>query len=216
MEYEDWKARWDQGQIGFHLGRPHPALERHIGLFSGATSVLVPLAGKTFDLDRLADVVPEVFANEFVDSAARAYFRERDQVPRERAQGTTLILSQGQVSFLIDDFFALVPPPIEERVGAVFDRAALVAVDPSERARYVDQLANLMRPGGVILLVTFEFDQDKIGGPPFSIGEDEVRALFSPRFSVELLEHLDEPAGDRFKKAGIPVLREAIYRITLG
>lgn len=215
MQYEDWKARWDAGQIGFHLGRPHPALERHIGLFSGATSVLVPLAGKTADLDRLADVVPEVIANEFVEAAARAYFAERELEPRERAQGTTLILQHGQTTYLVDDFFALVPPPPEERMGAIFDRAALVAIDPETRGRYVEVLASMLRPGGLVLLICFEFDQTKIAGPPFSIPEAEVHALFDGRFDVELLEHIDEPAGDRFRNAGVPVLREAIYRLTL-
>lgn len=214
MKYEDWKARWDQGQIGFHLGRPHPALERHIGLFAGAPSVLVPLAGKAVDLDRLAEVVPEVIANEFVEAAARAYFAERDVTPRAERRGTTTILRGGPITYLIDDFFSLELPP-EERVAAVFDRAALVAVDPSERARYVDRLARLLRPGGVVLLIAFEFDQRRIGGPPFSIGGDEVHALFEPRFALERLEHLDAPAGDRFVNAGVPVLREAVYRITL-
>ena len=215
MHYDDWKARWDQGQIGFHLGRPHPALERHIGLFEGVTTVLVPLAGKTVDLDRLADAVPEVIANEFVESAARSYFAERAQVPRERAQGTTLVLSHGQITYLVDDFFALVPPPSEERVGAIFDRAALVAINPSDRARYVETLASMLRPRGLILLVCFEYDQSKLDGPPFSIPEADVHALFGARFEVELLEHLDEPSGERFRRAGVPVLRESIYRLTM-
>jgi thiopurine S-methyltransferase len=215
MQYEFWKSRWDEEKIGFHLGRPHPALERHIGLFAGATSVLVPLAGKTVDIDRLADVVPEVIANEFVESAARAYFAERELVPRERAQGTTLILQHGQVSYLVDDFFALVPPPVQGRVSAIFDRAALVAIDPSERPRYVEALASMLRPGGTILLICFEYDQSKIQGPPFSIPEGEVHALFDARFQVALLEHMDEPSGDRFRDAGIPVLRESIYQLTM-
>lgn len=215
MQYEDWKARWDEGQIGFHLGLPHPALERHIDLFAGVTSVLVPLAGKTVDLDRLADVVPEVIANEFVESAARAYFTERELVPRERAQGTTLILQHGQITYLVDDFFALVPPPVQERVGAIFDRAALVAIDPSRRPRYVEALASMLRPGGTVLLICFEYDQSKLDGPPFSIPEADVHALFESRFEVALLEHIDEPAGERFRRAGVPVLREAIYRLTM-
>jgi len=215
MQYEDWKARWDQGQIGFHQGHPHPALERHIDLFAGVTSVLVPLAGKTLDLDRLAEVVPEVLANEFVESAARAYFADRELVPRERAQGTTLILQHGQITYLVDDFFALVPPPREERIGAIFDRAALVAIDPSKRALYVETLASMLRPGGFILLICFEYDQSKIAGPPFSVSEVAVHNLFGARFEVELLEHIDEPASERFRVAGVPVLRETIYRLTM-
>jgi thiopurine S-methyltransferase len=66
-----------------------------------------------------------------------------------------------------------------------------------------------------MLLVTFEYDQNRIAGPPFAVLEHEVRALYAPAFTVEHLER--RPAADlaaRFKDLGEGAVHEAIYRIT--
>lgn len=90
---------------------------------------------------------------------------------------------------------------------AVWDRGALVAVDPSMRSRYANVIAQRIAPGGRILLVTTEYekreethdhggtntkegsgtDQEskKVSsknslGPPFSVSERDVRSLYEP------------------------------------
>lgn len=202
MERSDWDARWSAGRIGFHQPAPHALLERHLPLFAGATSVLVPLAGKTTDLDLLSTVVPRVVANEFIEPAARAYFTERDLVPREGRRGTSLELVSGAITYLVDDFFAL---DAGETYDAFFDRAALVAVLPADRPRYVDSLVRLTHVGSVGLMITLEYDPSKMDGPPFSVEPDALHALFEPYFDLREVE-------TRMDRVGSMEVRERAFR----
>ena len=72
---------------------------------------------------------------------------------------------------------------------AAFDRAALVALEPRDRKRYIEKLASLLRPGAKALLVTMEHDVGS--GPPFSVPRDEVERLLSGAFDIEELAHED-------------------------
>lgn len=82
---------------------------------------------------------------------------------------------------------AIVPFP------AAFDRGGLVAVEPPDRPRYARVLADLIEPGGRILLVSVEHDPFSDGrlGPPFEIVESEIRDLFKDTFDVHLLQRED-------------------------
>ena len=168
MEEQFWKDRWAEGKIAFHEGKPNPMLEAHAARLAGARRVLVPLCGKAIDLVWLAERGHEVIGIEIVEDAARQFFAEHPGSP---------------VTILVRDFFAVT----REEVGAidvVYDRAALIALPPEMRPRYADQL-RVLAPGAAGLLISLEYDQAKMPGPPFSVEEPEVRALFR---EVELLE----------------------------
>ena len=58
---------------------------------------------------------------------------------------------------------------------------------PELRDRYAEHLTRLVAPGGRILMVTFHYDPQRMSGPPFSLGGDEIEARFSERFEVRTL-----------------------------
>jgi thiopurine S-methyltransferase len=97
------------------------------------------------------------------------------------------------------------------RVDAVYDRAALVALDPPTRQAYVEGLRRLLRPRGRVLLVTFAYDQHRLPGPPWSVDDDTVAALFAAGFTVQRLQVRDEPLGPKFLAAGVQRLTEAAW-----
>lgn len=187
MDHARWQERWSEGRIGFHLGSPHPVLARERATFQAARSILVPLAGKTVDLDVLAEDNRRVVANEFVEAAARAFFAERAVTPAESRTGERLQLTHGSIQYDVGDFFELDASQLGP-FDAVFDRAALIAIDPADRARYAQVLASLVAPRGVVLLVTLEVDAGS--GPPHLVTAADVAAIFSASFAVEQLEPL--------------------------
>ena len=86
-----------------------------------------------------------------------------------------------KITLLKGDYFELDELVAGGRVDAVFDRASLVAIDPSLRESYINTMGNLIAPGGKILLVTIERKSgtgEYDSGPPFSIPEEEVRRLY--------------------------------------
>jgi thiopurine S-methyltransferase len=62
------------------------------------------------------------------------------------------------------------------------------------RDAYADHLLALTG-GARELLVTFEYDQAKIAGPPFSVTEAEVRARYGSLYRLERAETRDVPGG---------------------
>ncbi|WP_201243849.1 hypothetical protein [Halochromatium salexigens] len=80
--------------------------------------------------------------------------------------------------------------------------------------RDVRHLAKLLPDGVRSLLITLEYDQSRMKGPPFSVAEREVRTLFEPSFQVETLSVFDALAeSPRFRARGLEALSERIYRL---
>lgn len=205
-----WQKRWDAGRIGFHLGRPHPSLERFIGHLGLRTEsrVLVPLAGKAADVEMLSEHAGKVYANEYVERAAQDYFAERGLDPVALGAGDELRLSAGNVTFVCKDFFGLEPTDLGGAVDAAFDRASLVAIDAPRRPAYARKLAKLVAPAGRVLLIVFAYDQSRTEGPPFSVPPDEVHDLFAEHFRITALDRSEAKVGPRFAEAGIPTVEE--------
>ncbi len=67
-------------------------------------------------------------------------------------------------------------------VDAVYDRASLIALPPDMRPAYAAHLTRLVDRGVRSLLVTLEYPQDQMCGPPFSVSAAEVATLFSTRW----------------------------------
>jgi thiopurine S-methyltransferase len=212
MEREFWLERWREGRIGFHEGRPNAHLVAHgeaLGL-AGAR-VLVPLCGKAVDLAWLAARAEEVVGVELATAAVEAFFLEQGLVPQRTQAGRMTLYEAENVTIWAGDLFELDP----SMVGALdvcFDRAALVAVRPTDRARYVAHVRSLLAPDARTLLVTFEHDGPG-HEPPFSVPEADVRALWDGR-PIEVLDDVDAFApGAALASRGATFVREKVYRI---
>src|SRR5690606_23041648 len=93
-------------------------------------------------------------------------------------------------------------------ITAFYDRAAIVALPPELRPRYAEHLRTLAGEGAPGLVITFEYPQERMAGPPFSVPEDELRRHFAP---VERLA--DRPTdGPQSRESGI-VIRESIFLV---
>jgi thiopurine S-methyltransferase len=99
-----------------------------------------------------------------------------------------------------------------EGVTAVFDRASLVAMPPEMRPRYAEHLRSIVQPESKVLLVTLDYDQAEMSGPPFSLQDDEVSGLLGDHFRIDRLAELDVLAeNERFRQRGLTRLLERVY-----
>jgi thiopurine S-methyltransferase len=176
MEHEFWHSKWAENQIGFHLNDVHPLLVQFWSLLKASKSdtVLVPLCGKSEDLDWLTIRHNKVIGVELSDIAVRSYFAERFYTPTVTQLDSHNILYQfDELSIYRSDFFTAPLTPVD----IIYDRAALVALPSSLRQRYAQRLISLLNTNGSILLISVEHSLNK-PTPPFSVPEDEVRSLF--------------------------------------
>lgn len=183
-----WHAMWQSDRQGFH----QPAINAHLAaeeafLTGGRTArVLVPLCGKSRDLVWLKERFDEVIGVEFVETAVAAFFDEQGLTPtRTLTRAADLGLPRFEVDGLAlyaANFFDVTAAALGP-LDAVYDRAALIALPADLRPRYVAHLLSLTRPQTRILLLTMHGAYDS--GPPFSVSDDEVQALYGPRCTLD-------------------------------
>lgn len=185
---EFWIQRWQRGETGWHQPLGNAMLQRHwarLGLRAGAR-VLVPLCGAAPDLLWLRSHGCRVIGVDLYAPALERVLREAGlPVPAPRRVGDHLLLQAPGMRLIAGDWFTL-SPDLTGPVDACYDRAALVAVAPAQRAAYVARLEALCPPGTSGLLVTLEHLLPD--GPPFAVDQATVRELFSPGWEVRLLE----------------------------
>ncbi|KAF1696121.1 thiopurine S-methyltransferase [Pseudoxanthomonas koreensis] len=215
MESDFWLQRWNEGRIGFHLDQVMPLLRKHwasLGVPAGGR-VFVPLAGKTLDMHWLAAQGHEVLGAELSPLAVQAFFAEAGLQPAIHADAEGVHHRAGTLDLVAGDVFAL-SADLLGTMDAVYDRAALVALPAEMRRRYVAEVYARLPRGCRGLLVTLEYPQAEIEGPPFSVEEAEVRDLFARDWEVELLERRDILAQEpRFREGGASALTTAVYNL---
>jgi len=215
MQPDFWHQRWQDNQIGFHQDKPTPLLVKHwpaIGMPVGA-KIFVPLAGKSLDMVWFASQGYRVLGVELSTLAIRQFIAEHGVVPevRESKYGTHYLA--GAIEVICGDVFSLDAQALAD-CSVAFDRAALIALPPDLRRRYVRELYSLLPQGCRGLLITLEYPEGEKNGPPFSVSESEVRDLYGPDWDVEVLERRDilaqQPA---FIAEGVTRLDTVVYRL---
>lgn len=218
MEPAFWLSRWEAQQIGFHQESINTHLETHWPQLQLDTAnipgrVFVPLCGKSRDMLWLRAQGLAVLGVELSPRAVSDFFSENDleaQVTRqdgfERWEADGLVI-------LCGDLFDLTPADLDG-VCAVYDRASLIALPPAMRSDYAAQMLRLLPAGTPTLLITMEYAQAEMDGPPFAVHEEEVRRLFAAWHSVECIAGADILAENaRFRERGLSRLYEKVYRL---
>lgn len=203
MDHDFWHTRWEQGQIGFHQPRVNPDLQTFWSAWLDEPHhrILVPLSGKSVDLPFLAGRGHDVTGVELSAKAVAEFHQEQGLRAFVEKDGPFTVHTSSGVTIYNGDFFAL----DAARIGTfdrAWDRGALVAMDAPRRPSYVATLRGLLRPGARVLLSVFDYPQERLPGPPWSVPLAEVEALWAG-CRVEQLLAADVGAEPRFKDAGL-------------
>ena len=192
MEADFWNERWQNGRIAFHQGRVNPMLDAYVEelALKAGDRIFVPLCGKAFDMRWLADRGYRVIGVELSPVAVRDFFEEQAMPSREREAQGFAVREGESVALWCGDFFSLSREILGE-VSAVYDRAALIALPHAMRARYVDHLLQVVGPRTPVLLLTYEYPEAEMEGPPFSVGIEEIYRRFRDHRPVTVLESRD-------------------------
>ncbi len=150
---------------------------------------------------------------ELNELACRRFFVENNLKFTEYEHGGFRVFQSDSIQLYCGDFF-LCTRDLVGKIGAIYDRAALVALPPAMRERYAEHIRALSCEGVQILLLSVAYDQMQMNGPPFSVSEDEIKRLFVPRFEIERLYYkVACEVPPHFKAKGLITLREAVYRL---
>ncbi|AZC19830.1 thiopurine S-methyltransferase [Pseudomonas sp. CMR5c] len=215
MQADFWHKRWERDQIGFHLAQVNPYLQQYwpgLGLADQAR-VLVPLCGKSLDLAWLASRGHQVLGIELSEKAVEDFFREHQLQPQVSQQGVFKVYAHGAIQLWCGDIFALAA---EDVAGctALYDRAAMIALPRQMRQRYAAHINGLLPHGSRGLLITMDYDQAQLDGPPFAVLDDEVRESLEGSWQLQVETERDILGESwKFLQGGVTRLVERVYRL---
>ena len=161
----------------------------------------------------LAEQGYRVLGIELSASACESFFVENGMAYKVEARGPFTGFAGESITLFAGDFFDLSAEDLSS-VRGIYDRAALIALPESMRSGYAGHMADILPSGCQGLLISIAYDERKMQGPPFSIGEEEVRELFEPGFSVDLISESTGPEiVGNLRDRGLDTLDEKVYRL---
>ena len=172
-----WDGLYAEGQDGWDLGEPTPALVDWLdagGRFEPSAPrtparVAVPGAGRGHDARLLARRGYRVTAFDFADAAVAEARR------LAAGEGVDLTVAQRDIFTLADDYAGA--------FDGVWEYTCFCAIDPARRDEYARLLHAIVRPGGLLLACFFPL-RDGDGGPPFPVTRGDIERVLAGRFTV--------------------------------
>ena len=201
MDASFWHQRWEKNEIAFHQSKANPLLVKYFHQLSLAkgSRIFVPLCGKTLDISWLLSSDYRVAGAELSQIAIEQLFMDLGVQPTISGVGEVDQWSAKHIDIFAGDIFAL-SRKILGPVDAVYDRAALVAFPEEMRNRYTAHLTEITDKAPQ-LLITYDYDQNVMEGPPFSISNEEVKRYYTVNYDVTLIASIDVPGGLKGKCA---------------
>ncbi|XP_010621222.1 thiopurine S-methyltransferase isoform X3 [Fukomys damarensis] len=185
---EEWQDKWVNHKIGFHQAEGH----------------------------QFADLGHSVIGVEISELGIREFFMEQNlsysEEPITEIPGAKVFKSSsGNISLYCCSIFDL-PRANIGKFDRIWDRGALVAVNPSDRGRYADTVLYLLRKGFLYLMSVFSYDPTQFEGPPFYVPDSEIQALFGTKCNIHCLEKVD--AIEKRKNEKTEYFLEKLYLLT--
>ena len=193
MDAEFWHEMWERDTQGFHEAQGNAMFARYAPTVWPGTEqrIFIPLCGKTRDIGACLARGWSVVGAELSQSAVEALFEDLQMIPQVAAKGPLTQYAAGKLVVFVGNVFDLDATTLGP-VTAIYDRAALVALPEEMRSNYARHLVEIT--GGVQqLLVTFEYDQAAMDGPPFSVPSSFVENVYGEHYAIEALESAAVP-----------------------
>ncbi|MBZ3877035.1 Thiopurine S-methyltransferase [Sciurus carolinensis] len=213
LTLEEWQDKWVTRKIGFHQEQGNQLLKKYLDTFLKGESglrIFFPLCGKAVEMKWFADRGHSVVGVEISELGIREFFMEQNlsysEEPIAEIPGTKVF----KVCFDFDsnDLLANIG-----KFDRIWDRGALVAINPGDRKCYTDVMLSLLRKGFQYLLAVLSYDPTKHAGPPFYVPDAEIQRLFGTKCNILCLEKVDA-FEERHKTWGIDYIFEKLYLLT--
>ncbi|UTJ06571.1 thiopurine S-methyltransferase [Arcobacter roscoffensis] len=204
MDLDFWNERWEKEEIAFHMKKVNPMLIKYFHKLNLAQKkrIFLPLCGKTLDIAWLLSKGYSIVGIELNKDAIDALFHELNITPLISKENDFVKYSAKNIDIYVGDFFKM-SAEILKPIDAIYDRAALVALPLEMRIEYVSHLLNITNVAPQ-LLISYDYEQNIMSGPPFSVPLSEIEHHYSDYYEIKLLdENIDIPSGLKRKSQAI-------------
>lgn len=221
MALKEWEDRWHEGKTGFHNASVHKLLEMNIGkVVAGRTGVkfFFPLCGKAVDMKWLADLGHSVVGVEISEKGIRQFFEESNmsytEEPVPTVSGAKVFRNTEKTVSLYQCDMYKFSSSLEGQFDAIWDRGALVAINPKDREKYAALIVSLMAPDCRYLLDTLLYNPELYKGPPFFVPDEQVNSLYGSSCEISQLQEIDA-MSEKAKNWGLDYLTEKVHLLVL-
>lgn len=192
MKHEFWHDKWQKNEIGFHLNQPHSLLVKYIDSLNLEKNnrIFLPLCGKSLDIHWLLAQGYHLIGIDLSPIAIEELMAELAIPFTERKLEKLTHYHHPKIDLFVGDFFELTSSNIG-KIDAIYDRAALVALPEEMRTDYAQHLMQISNQA-TQLLISFEYDQSVMAGPPFSISPQQLKDYYSKQYQLQLLDSQTE------------------------
>ncbi|KAM4706066.1 putative thiopurine S-methyltransferase [Rhinophrynus dorsalis] len=220
MTANDWVQIWESRKIAFHQDNIHKLLSEFLDTMLNnrkQLSIFFPLCGKAVDMKWLADMGHNIVGVDVSETGLKGFFEENNIDYVEEAMtgipGAKVFKStSGNISLYCCNIFNLSDSLIG-KFGGIWDRGAMVAMNPCDRERYTNLMVSLMAKDCRYLLVTHIYNPALIKGPPFYITDADLERLLGPLCIIKHMKTVDA-MSDTQKDWGLDYFHEKIHLIT--
>ncbi len=151
---------------------------------------------------------------ELSQEGCEAFFKENNLSPTMTTAGPFQVFTAGKIKIFCGDFFQF-GTSVLGTIGAIYDRAALIALPPDLRIKYAAHVTDLVKasrqPGNFhFLQILYERSPHDTEGPPFSVTSEQLQLYYRDTFDIQLLKK-EEVDPDRFDKK----THQSVYRLSL-
>jgi thiopurine S-methyltransferase len=187
MEPHFWHNKWHKNEIGFHQDEVNTYLKAHFSLLAipKNSRIFVPLCGKTQDIGWLLAQGYRVAGAELSELAINQLFTQLGIQPTISVIGDLHHYKSDNIDIYVGDIFALSKAQLGQ-IHAIYDRAAVVALPEEIRMAYSNHLVEITGKAPQ-LVITCEYDQSLISGPPFNVSHNELENLYGSKYSLTSL-----------------------------
>jgi thiopurine S-methyltransferase len=142
-----------------------------------------------------------VVGPELSEFAITEMFKEMALVPEILKIGKLTRYSAKNIDMLVGDIFDVSAEYLGP-INAIYDRAALVALPAPMRQQYTSHLVNTTNAAPQ-LLISYEYNQLLMEGPPFSVNENEVKQHYGATYHLKAVEIKNVEGGLKGKVASV-------------
>ena len=188
MDAQFWHRLWDTNNIGFHNEEVNELfLKNFLQLdLNKNTRVFIPLCGKTVDIKWLLDNGYKVVGIELNENAIKELFKSLNLEAIISKHGSLLLYSAKNIDIFVGDIFEL-DKLVLGKVDIVYDRGAIVALPSEIREKYTSVLVRITE-NAPQLIICYEYEQNLMQGPPFSVKEADLKDYYKDYYNFELMQ----------------------------
>ncbi len=165
MDEYYWQKRWDEGQTGWDIGAPSPALTKYFdSLENKNIKILIPGCGNAYEAEYL---FKNGFENTYVvdisDLAIKSFLNRFPKFPSQNAFHGDFFEQRGAFDLIVEQTF-------------------FCALDPTQRPAYAKKMHGLLADKGRLMGLLFDIPLFA-DHPPYGGNAQEYQSYFAPYFN---------------------------------